>query len=235
MNEYLLLGIVSACVCLLMAVMFMSSRYHYLIKTTAAFLVVVAAIYNWELFIAVLGYPIQERPPDKSVILYSVVKKDQGAIYVVVNGTIPRTYTIPYSEPFQDKLEKAKKELDPRTGQLVYRMKPMKIKGGISQNTQGKNQQGNESKNNERKEGSGNNNNESDSLLTIVKEKAKDIVKKAKTSLNISEDANFTDDEIDSKDPTKKAKGAKDSSTRMENDSTIPDDLEIDSILPRKD
>jgi len=236
MSEYTTLGIISVAIVLLMATMFISARVHYSIKAIASIIVVVGAIYNWELFASVLGYPIAERPPNNSPIVYTLTKKEDKKIYVVVDGVVPRTYTIPYSEPFDKKLEQAKKQLDPKQGRMIYKIK-MNIKGkGTSKNAKGKNVQGQESS--DGKEGADGNNQEDSSLIGKAKDKAKEMIKQLKTTLNISEgETDAEDDLLDSegkkgknKDLAKSAKGDND----FQDDETVPDDIEIESILPRK-
>ena len=236
MNEYITLGIVSAFVCLLIAAMFMKSRFHYSIKAIASIVLVAAIIYNWELFVSVLGFPIAERPPDRSVILYTVTKTDKNAIYAVIDGPIPRSYTIPYSEQLQKKISDAKKELDKIQGKMIYRDKSQQQKGkgtGKSKDNKGKQSEGKESQKTESQKGNDSDGEENESVFAKMKEKGKELVKKLKTTVNISEEDEGESD-IDPETREQKRKEGRFTNKMNEEDKTIPDDIEIISILPPK-
>ena len=237
MNEYMTLGAVSVAIVLMIATMFISSRLHYSIKAIAIVVAVAGAIYNWELFASVLGYPIAERPPNNAIIIATVTKKETKKIYALVDGIIPRTYTIPYSEPFDKKLEQAKKQLDPRNGRMVYKVSK-KVKGkGKSLDATGKHQEGKEAKG-DGKEGTGTveGNAEAGSISERMKDKIAGVIKQVKTTLNISEDDAADDDALASNGKNKEGKEAKHhDGVHFEDDDTINDGVEIESLLPRKD
>ena len=234
MSDYMILGMISVGVCLLMATMFISSRFHYSIKAIASIIVVVACIYNWELFASTLGFPVNLRPPNNSHILYTSVKKEQKKVFLLVDGPIPRTYTIPYSEPLEKRLGEAKKQMEQNKGEgrLVYKVKiPQKQKNGKSKDAKGKQTSGQQEEQNQNEtEGQ---ENADESFVAKIKEQTKDFIKKSKEILNISDDGS-EGSELDWEGKKRKDRMGTPQIKDFEGDETINDDIQFESNLPKK-
>lgn len=134
MNEYIIIGILLAVIALTVGWMFVTSKAHYLIKCAAAAVVLSLSLYSWTLFTSIMGFAVNDLPPDKSFVISQIPRKEKGIIYVwILNppeiNKGPQSFVLPYTEKRTSKLEKALQKAK-QTGSHVIYHRPAKGKEG---------------------------------------------------------------------------------------------------------
>lgn len=110
-----------AMVVLLAGWMFVSSRVHYLIKIACATVVVVWALILWPLSTELLGYPINDIPPDGSEIVGILFDQPRDHLFLwIITNKGPRGYALPYDETLAKLLQQAQERARQGNGRLIW-------------------------------------------------------------------------------------------------------------------
>lgn len=118
MADYINIGVMLTTICLIAAWMFVTSRQHYTIKMVAAVIAVVLAIGIWSKSTALIGYPVNDFPPDGSVVL--ALETDNSEIAFWIEGKPPRSYAIPYDPDLARAMQKAQDEARNINGRMIF-------------------------------------------------------------------------------------------------------------------
>lgn len=103
-----LIGILICTMSLITGWMFISSKFHYLIKITLSSFIVCLSIISWLSLQSVLGYPVADYPPDGVQIVSYWASGKTLFLWVLENGKL-RSYAIPFQENLAKGLEAAEK------------------------------------------------------------------------------------------------------------------------------
>lgn len=139
----LLLTVVYLVVAFLLLVLCLATRWPRGVKIAMIAAVTVSYFVAHDAFDGMLGWPAANSPPDKFVLLATVIEEPdkehgtQGAIYVWLNGVEdgkpaaqPRAYKLPYAKDLHALLNEAMKKNRQGISQIGSIEKPVGGKGG---------------------------------------------------------------------------------------------------------
>lgn len=122
MSDYLTIGFLLSIITLVISWMFITSRINYFLKMIVATISVGLVIYSWITLQSILGYSINDLPPDKSYIIAEYAVKSQKVEYLwVIDPKGPKGYAIPLNEDFRKKLKEEQAKAEKQGGYVQYR------------------------------------------------------------------------------------------------------------------
>jgi hypothetical protein len=121
-GSYYLIGMIFAGMSLATSWMFISTKYHYLIKVLGISLIVVGTIFCWSMAYSLIGYPILGYPDDGSVILafHPNQKAETIELWILGKQGIAKGYSFPYDEKLLKKLHEAKKRAEQENALMKF-------------------------------------------------------------------------------------------------------------------